>query len=154
MLIYVNITDRQTDKHIKSIVRNLTKWNFFFGLYNWSQKTPKKWKNSFLFAGGDWKRHNVPKVYFWPPSLQKQDKKLKSSLTCSATNVNWSLVAHGTGPSPTTAPLVGSPASDKSYQHWNISPRIGLYGFLATGLFRPARNVDMYLWVCYMYFSN
>ena len=25
MLIYVNITDRQTDKHIKSIVRNLTK---------------------------------------------------------------------------------------------------------------------------------
>jgi hypothetical protein len=25
MLIYVNITDRQTDKHIKIIVRNLTK---------------------------------------------------------------------------------------------------------------------------------
>ena len=25
MLIYVNITDRQTDNHIKSIVRNLTK---------------------------------------------------------------------------------------------------------------------------------
>jgi len=24
MLIYVNITDRQTDKHIKIIVRNLT----------------------------------------------------------------------------------------------------------------------------------
>ena len=26
MLIYVKITDRQTDKHIKSIVRNLTKF--------------------------------------------------------------------------------------------------------------------------------
>ncbi len=26
MLIYVNITDRQTDKHIKSIVRDLTKF--------------------------------------------------------------------------------------------------------------------------------
>jgi len=25
MLIYVNITDGQTDKHIKTIVRNLTK---------------------------------------------------------------------------------------------------------------------------------
>ena len=28
MLIYVNITDRRTDKHIKSIVQNLTKYNF------------------------------------------------------------------------------------------------------------------------------
>jgi len=28
MLIYVKITDRQTDKHIKTIVRNLTK-NFY-----------------------------------------------------------------------------------------------------------------------------
>ena len=28
MIIYVNITDRRTDKHIKSIVRNLTN-NFF-----------------------------------------------------------------------------------------------------------------------------
>jgi hypothetical protein len=27
MLIYVNITDRRIDKHIKSIVRNLTKVN-------------------------------------------------------------------------------------------------------------------------------
>ena len=29
ILIYVNITDRRTDKHIKSIVRNLTKKIFF-----------------------------------------------------------------------------------------------------------------------------
>ena len=33
MLIYVNITDRQTEKHVKSIVRNLTKFKkkiFFY----------------------------------------------------------------------------------------------------------------------------
>ena len=32
MLIYVNITDRRTDKHIKSIVRNLSKYliNLYF----------------------------------------------------------------------------------------------------------------------------
>ncbi len=30
MLIYVNITDRQTDKHIKTIVRNLTIYFFIF----------------------------------------------------------------------------------------------------------------------------
>ena len=36
MVIYVNITDRQTDKHVKSIVRNLTKFKKKMFFYKWS----------------------------------------------------------------------------------------------------------------------
>jgi len=54
MLIYVNITDRRTDKHIKSIVRNLTK------------KLQKKLKKKKFFIGTDGQtdRQTVYILYF------------------------------------------------------------------------------------------
>lgn len=56
--------------------------------------------------------------------------------TCSAMNVNWSRRHHGIGPSVTSLGSLCS--SGMSQWHWKISPKIGLYGFFATALFRPA----------------
>jgi len=79
MLIYVNIIDRQTDKHIKSIVRNLTKWNFFL-VYTTEVRRPQKNEKILPFLQAvtpKRNRHNVPKVYFWPltPLLVKTRQK-------------------------------------------------------------------------------
>jgi hypothetical protein len=54
MLIYDNITDRQTDKHIKNIVRNLTKATYrhllnlstyLLSIFNYYQSLVLKEKN-------------------------------------------------------------------------------------------------------------
>ena len=86
------------------------------------------------------------------PKIKERKREDKCELlggwceTCSAMKLSWSRVDHVTGPSLTRVrsllPLCSSCGT--LYQHWNISPRIGLYGFFATGLLRPACNVDKY----------
>lgn len=56
--------------------------------------------------------------------------------TCSAIKVSWSRLHQGIGPSGTGWGSFSSVGM--SQWHWKISPRIGLYGFLATALLRPA----------------
>ena len=63
--------------------------------------------------------------------------------TCSATKVSWFFVHQGTGPSVTREDeSAGRPGI--SQWHLNTSPRMGLYGFLATEDFLPAWYADKY----------
>lgn len=85
--------------------------------------------------------------------------------TCSDTNVSWSFLHHGTGPSlmildasfslfsasrnfyfnhRMEPPAWNSPNSGMFQWHRKTSPMMGLYGFLATELFRPAWYADKY----------
>lgn len=63
---------------------------------------------------------------------------------------NWLLLHHGIGPSLLISALPGwSESFSRFHQHWNTSPKIGLYGFLATALLRLAWNDERYhLTIC------